>query len=254
MRYGQHPERFFVSLLLALALGILAGLAFLPELQGWTGTLCLLVLLGSLLLAALAVWRQTALAWPCFLLLFFLLGAGRLQQAVILPADDISRFAGRTVSVAGRLTGEMKAVQDATGFRVSYPLVVTGVRHGRGEWEQASGGVVLYGHTATREEAEARIGDLVQSAGELRLIHGYQNPGQIDTVLLRREEGITANVFTGKNKIVVKAEETAPLLRLAAGVRQHYSRSCRRRMQQPSLPCCLAVMTGSTRSSWNRLR
>lgn len=244
MRYGQHPERFFVSLLFALALGILAGLAFLPELQGWPGSLWFMVLLGSLLLTALAVWRQPALAWPCFVLLFFLLGAGRLQQAVSLPADDISRFAGRTVSVAGRLTGEMQAVQDTTGFRVSYPLAVTGVRHGRGKWEQASGGVVLYGHTATREEAEARIGDLVQSAGELRLIHGYQNPGQIDTALLRREEGITANVFAGKNKIVVKAEEAAPLLRLAAGVRQHYREAMQQVMPPQDAAAIFALLFG----------
>lgn len=244
MRYGQHPERFLVSLLLALALGIASGLAFLPEMQGWPEALWLMILLGSLLLAALSVWRYPALAWPCFILLLFLLGAGRLQQAVSLPADDISRFAGKTVCVAGRLTGEMRATQDATGFRVSYPLAVSKVRHGRGDWEQASGGIVLYGHAASREQAEARIGDFVQSAGELRLIHGYRNPGQIDIALLRREEGITANVFAGKNKIVVEAEEAAPLLRLAADVRQHYREAMRQVMPPQDAAAIFALLFG----------
>ena len=244
MRYGQHPECFLVSLLLSLSLGIAASLAFLPTMREVPWLVWLFVLSVSLLLTAVAVWCRGKLAWPLFLMLFFLLGMCRLVQAVNLPLDDVSRFAGETVGLTGRLTGEMRWREDETGIQLSYPLEVLQVRRAHRDWQKASGRIWLYGHAASQEEASARIGDLVQTAGEVRLIHGYRNPGQIDMTLLRREEGITAQVFAGKNKIQVERQETEPLLRLAAKVRQHYRASMSAVMPADDAAAIFALLFG----------
>ena len=248
MDMGQHQEEFLVSLLVALGAGIAFGrggpeLPFLPLLA---------LLAGLLAWAAWGIHRASRQVWPAFWLAAFLLGLLRFQSSMLLLPDDISHFAGQELRVAGRLTETPQARERSDGsVSVRYCLRAEKIRQGKEEERSASGNLYVYVRLP-REEAAAlpQIGDTLLVRGSLRLPHGFHNPGQIDTEMLLRSQGITATLVAAKGGLTAEAlpeKEVLAwtgLLRRLAAVREHYLSSMQAVMPKEDAAAIFAMLFG----------
>lgn len=218
-RWGQ--DTYLLFLLFALCAGIAAGyvLPFLP----FGGQVLCVALLA--VIAAVGVFRGRAWTGILLLLLAFAVGIFRMQAVWQLPETDISHFAKQEVRVKGTLTEEPRRTLDARGQeRVRYTVEAQKVRTG-GMEQKAGGGLYVYA-AAPKDGALPQIGDTVTARGKIRTPHGYLNPGQIDTELLLRADGITASLAAGKAGATFE-QNTNPtayqrLQRVLSQVRQHY--------------------------------
>ena len=271
MGIGQHQEEFLAALLLALAGGI-----WLARSVGLPLWLLGMVLAGSLVLALWLLRRTSRYTWLAFLVLFAALGALRFTAVWQLPADDISHWQKQTVQVAGTLREEPRVSRDAQGqWHVRYTLDVaqvqlkgtrpvkdgtqaTGSAQTVGtaqstEAQRASGGLYVYatGEQAKKQAAGVRLGDRVQAQGKIRSPHGYQDPGQIDTVMLLRSDGITAACAAGKAGVKVTPQEPAGVAglwttwqRWLVQVRAHYRERMYEVMPQTDAAAIFAMLFG----------
>lgn len=245
---GQHQEEFFVSLLVSLSLGIAAG-RFFPVIPVMPG----MVLLGCLIVwTAWSIYRSSMQVWPVFLLAVFCLGVLRLQTSLLLPVDDLSHFAGQELQVEGRLAEEPQVREHSDGSHsVRYCIQAEAVTLSSSGTQHASGRLYVYARSAKdRASVLPQIGDSLTAHGSLRLPHGIHNPGQIDTELLLRSQGITAVLIAGKSGVAVKALNDSGasvwtrLLRRLAVVREHYLSSMQAVMPKEDAAAIFAMLFG----------
>ncbi len=238
MKIGQHQEVFLAGLLLALGAGIgCASLLTLPM------GIVLFLLVMALLLSVYGCYRAQTWTWLAFVLAFFFVGFWRFMVADNLPEQDISHWAKETVTVEGTLREAPRLTEDSQGRKNQrYLLDVTKVKQQGQEWQTVSGG--LYVYAAEQPAPEVRIGDKVTATGKVRSPHGYQNPGQLDTKMLLKSQGISASLSTGKQGIKVMPVDTAVFARKLAEVRRHYRDSMEQVMPKSDAAAIFAMLFG----------
>ncbi len=248
MNMGQYQEEFLLSLLGILCLGIVAGWA-LPSLPFMP---LLIVFIGIMIWSAWSVFRASRQVWPAFLLTAFFLGLLRMHASLMLPYDDISHFAGQELKVEGRIAEEPQAKERSDGsISVRYCLQAEKIKPSKDEVQPASGRLYVYTHISKDEAViMPQIGDKLTAHGSLRLPHGFHNPGQINTELLLRSQGITATLMAGKSGVIAKAmpekdvSAWTSLLRHLSGVRAHYLSSMHAVMPKEDAAAIFAMLFG----------
>ncbi|WP_303814314.1 DNA internalization-related competence protein ComEC/Rec2 [Selenomonas ruminantium] len=238
MKIGQHQEVFLVSLLIALGAGIgCASLLTMPM------GIVLSLLVMALILSVYGCYRSQTWTWLAFVLAFFFVGFLRFMVANNLPDTDISHFAKETVKIEGTLREVPRLTEDNQGRKKQrYLLDVTKVKQQGKEWQAASGGGYVY--AAEQAAPEVRIGDKVTATGKVRSPHGYQNPGQLDTKMLLKSQGISASLSAGKQGIKVMPVDTAVFARKLAEVRRHYRDSMEQVMPKSDAAAIFAMLFG----------
>jgi len=238
MNFGQHQEVFLAGLLLALGAGI--GCASWLSLSM---EIVLALLIVVLILSVYGCYRAKMWTWLAVMTAFFLAGCLRFMAADNLPEQDISHWAKETVKVEGILREVPRLSADNQGKKKQrYLLEVTKVKQQGQEWQNASGG--LYVYAAERGVPVVRIGDKVTATGKVRPPHGYQNPGQLDTKMLLKSQGISASLSAGKQGIKVEPVETAAFARKLAEVRRHYRESMEKVMPKADAAAIFAMLFG----------
>ena len=249
MNLGQHQEEFLISLLAALSLGIVAGWAF-PALPF---SILIVVMSGLFVWAVFSIYRSSMQVWPAFLMLLFVLGVLRIQASVMISETDISHFAGKQLHITGILTEAPQIRERNDGsISVRYCLKAEQIKQGKNSVEPVSGGLYIYARSDKgKVESLPRIGDTLTAYGTVRLPHAIHNPGQIDTELLLRSQGITATLLAGKGGITVtqslEDSETSVwvrVLRNLAEVREHYLSSMRAVMPKEDAAAIFAMLFG----------
>ncbi|WP_303841442.1 DNA internalization-related competence protein ComEC/Rec2 [Selenomonas ruminantium] len=246
---GQHQEEFLIALLVALSLGIVAGWAF-PALPF---SILLVVMSVLFVWAVFSIYRSSKQVWPAFLMLIFVLGVLRIQAGIMLPENDISHFAGKQLHITGVLKEAPQIRERSDGsISVRYCLKAEQVRQGKESAEPVNGGLYIYARSDKGKlESLPKIGDTLTASGTVRLPHAIHNPGQIDTELLLRSQGITATLLAGKGGVNVtqslEDRETAVwvhVLRKLAEVREHYLSSMRAVMPKEDAAAIFAMLFG----------
>ena len=248
MSIGQHQECFLAVLLAALGMGILLGHELAVPMGFGIALLIVALAAGIALLR-----RQSEYTWLAFAVLFFALGLVRFAAAWQLPASDISHWAREQVVVTGTLTEAPRIRKDPQGkWKIRYTLEAASVKNGDTQ-QRASGRLYVYagGELAKKEAAHLRIGDEVQARGKVLSPHNYQDPGQIDTVMLLRSDGITASCSAGKAGVKVTAVEPQGMdglwlcvQRWLVTVRQHYARRMAEVMPREDAAAIFAMLFG----------
>ena len=238
---GQHQEPFLLGLLLALSFGIFCAhsVTVLPLLP-----VCLL-LCGLLGAAAFGIWKSKGWTWGPFILAAFVLGAARLWSAEVLPADDISHFAHEEVRVTGKLLEEpfLRLASDGS-YRLRLHLKAEQIKKGKAEAVTAEGGLYVYARFNEAPKSLPRIGDDVTAMGKVRLPHGYRNPGQLDTALLLKSQGITATLSARGESLKVEEREGASFKRWLSSVRSHYLSAMEEVMPKEDAAAIFAMLFG----------
>ena len=248
MKMGQYQLSFLSGLLVAFGLGSCCS-AWLHI--SFTESLPYLMVL--LLVAAFAsgflVLRQSERTWIAFVGLFFMLGIFRFAAAYELPAHDISYMAGQEGRITGTIAEPPRVTRDADGVQhIRYTVAAQTVLQTHEE-RTAHGKLYVYTRTDGAEDTpHGVIGDVITAEGKIRRPHGYQNPGQIDTVFLLRCDGITARLFARENdiKIVPNEEPTRAqsFLHWAADVRAHYLNRMAEVMPRSDAAAIFAMLFG----------
>ncbi|MCR5756955.1 MAG: DNA internalization-related competence protein ComEC/Rec2 [Selenomonas sp.] len=238
MKIGQDQEIFLAGLLLALGTGIVsASLLVLPA------GILLSLLLVMLLLSVYGCWQVKN--WTCLVMLAvcFLLGMLRFGAANHLSEQDISHFASELVKVEGILREEPRLTEDYDGQKKQrYLLDITRVKLSGKNWQKASGGLYVYARSP--EATAVQIGDKVRASGKVRIPHGYQNPGQLDTRMLLKCQGITASLSVGKQGIRVEHEEVEIFFRSLVEIRRHYRENMQKVMPKEDVAAIFALLFG----------
>ena len=248
MKMGQYQLSFLSGLLAAFGLGSCCS-AWLHI--SFTESLPYLMVL--LLIAAFAsgflVLRQSERTWIAFVGLFFMLGIFRFAAAYELPAHDISYMAGQEGRITGMIAEPPRVTRDADGVQhIRYTVAVQTVLQAHEE-RTAHGKLYVYTRRDGAEDTlHGVIGDVITAEGKIRRPHGYQNPGQIDTVFLLRCDGITARLFARENdiKIVPNEEPTRvqSFLQWAADVRALYLNRMAEVMPRSDAAAIFAMLFG----------
>ncbi|WP_371381646.1 DNA internalization-related competence protein ComEC/Rec2 [Sporomusa aerivorans] len=158
-----------------------------------------LVMLAIVLLSA-ALWhvqkKMQNCIWP-LTGLFFIAGMIYYCQEMVLPADDISHYAGQTVIVEGMVDGVPEIHETGIGGRqLKYLINVETVKPLRStNAVRASGKVRIYVHHKDNDKGKpAAYGNKIAVNGQLLELHGYNNPGQIDITMSLKRQGVTARM------------------------------------------------------------
>lgn len=192
--------------------------------------------------AGWSVWKNNSCAVYVFCVLFLLLGWVRFFQAELLPADDIGIHIGQVVKVRGTLMEAPRVAETADGHqKIRYVVRAEQVEKEK-QTVKTSG--VFYVYAQQEHAEEARIGDHIIAAGDLKGLHGYQNPGRIDIVAAAKRQGITARLQTGKRGIRVEPEENMLFFRQIQLIRTSIMESLQRAMTPADAAAIFAMLFG----------
>ena len=240
MKAGQQPLLFLNMLLFAVGLGILC------EDAASLAQVCLASLTVGIFGLAFFLYKNSSTKTGyVFVLLFFALGAWRFAVANDVPATDISGYHGQETEVSGMLLEEPRRGIDADGsVRFTCVVAAEQVRNAAGLWQPATGSLYLSAQTLEEEMPCLRIGDRLRAVGTVRRLHGYGNPGCVDTVRAARAKGITARLSAGKAGVQVEPQEKRLFFRWSEQVRAMYRRQMQSVMPAADAAAIFAMLFG----------
>lgn len=192
--------------------------------------------------------RKNLTAWVIASIIFFALGGLRFFAVDNLPQDDISKFAGQQIFMAGTIREEPQKKILANGLTQMRFIVDVQTAKINGAEQKISGGLILTYYPKSDDEIPAaRIGDKISADGNLKLISNYKNPGQIDSVTRLKADGITARMSATKQIVTIEAVDGGlwtKFLRLVAAIREHYRESMAQVMSREDAAAIFAMLFG----------
>ncbi|MBC8015355.1 MAG: DNA internalization-related competence protein ComEC/Rec2 [Sporomusaceae bacterium] len=161
----------------------------------WLLPLLYISIIMIMLLMILQVYVHKYRIW-CVAVLFFFIGMLRFIHDDALEPTDISHYAGQTMVVYGTINEIPKITPlDEGENKVNYLITLTGGHMPDGPRIPITG-VMPVTVRQSNSILAARQGDEVRAAGEVILLHGYNNPAQYDSVAANQRKGIRARMFT----------------------------------------------------------
>lgn len=194
-----------LSNIILFACTAFAGGIWLAKLYSWSISV-LIILSAALLIAALwRVVRNYQRSFWTIIALFFLAGMLCYTQTITLRADDISNYAGQTVTLEGTITEVPEIIDVDTQKRlVRYVIRVEKVKQEASKSTvPASGNIRINIQPKEAAFKPAGYGDKVSVTGKVLELRGYNNPGQIDTTASLRREGILARMSVPEEAVKV---------------------------------------------------
>ncbi|MBR1397073.1 MAG: ComEC family competence protein, partial [Selenomonadaceae bacterium] len=243
MEIGQYQETFLNTLLALVAAGIFFAYNFVVPMN-----IAIIISVVALIAAVLMTWQSNKFTFIPFCILFFMLGLLRFQSVNVLPANDISNFAGDQVYVSGTIREQPRIILNADNtYSVRYIVDVETIKTGT-ESTPAAGGMYINAHYDSENKIpDAEIGYKISAFGNLRKPTNYNNPGQIDVVTQLKSDGITATLSSGKMGVEVEYIEGSyftKFMRLMASIREHYKESMRQVMSNQDAAAIFAMLFG----------
>lgn len=235
----KGQQLFFLNALLLL---VIAGIYAARKIQVPENFLCLAILF-LIIYAFWAVWNTKKEAAIAIGVLFFLLGFMRYEQADAVLANDISHYAGKDVLLHGVIEQAPQVRSDDEGhlhLRYIVKAESLAVEH---KDLAVSGSLYVY-ESPEEKQKLGQIGDVVLAAGTIKMLHGYRNPGRVDTVESAKKEGITASLAAGKKTIEIKPRDTAYFMRWIQSVRENILHSLQQSMSNSDAAAIFAMLFG----------
>ncbi|MBP2637931.1 MAG: comEC 2 [Firmicutes bacterium] len=193
-----------VVLLVCIVFG--AGI-WLAELYSWNTTLLIGLAILLLLTLGWRVYSNYQRSFGSVMALFFVAGMLCYNQAVLIPANDISHYIGQNVTVLGSIADVPETTaSDEISKRVRYTIKAEQVRTSGTDSARAVSGKIRL--TIQYKDTEAKpisFGDKVAIYGKVLELHGYNNPGQIDMTAALKRQGISVRMTSQEQAIQVLA-------------------------------------------------
>jgi competence protein ComEC len=226
----------------SLLLAVLAGIYAAHKIQVSESFLCAALFI-LLLCAFFAVRKGKKESTAIIFVLFFLLGFMRFVQTDAILINDISRYAGTDALVKGVIEEAPQLRTDDEGhFHLRYTVKVKSLSIEDKTWMVTGR---LYVHQSSQDKQElGQIGDGILSFGTIKNLHGYKNPGRVDTVASAKKEGITASLSVGKKMLEIRPNDTAHFMRWIQSVREKILLSLQQVMSHGDAAAIFAMLFG----------
>lgn len=228
-------------LLAFLAAGILFAEIFAPPIKIFL-PICIALCATTIILT----WKKDfSVAMKIIgVIIFFAIGVLRFFSADNLPSENISNFANQSVKIFGtiREDPQIKIITNESSM-IRFIVDVENVQVGKKIFP-TSGGVFIGDYNG---ETVGQIGDKISCSGNLKLLHDYQNPGQIDNVIRNKANNIFARISADKSGVEIEHIEgnlQIKFLRLVASIRQHYLSEMQKVMPQQDAAAIFAMLFG----------
>lgn len=234
---GQNPLVFVNLLVSVFVLGIFAAGKLQMALPFLYGVIVFLVICSGVCL-----FYSRKEAGYGLLLLFFFLGFMRCSHDAALSSSDISNSTLKSVTAIGSVvdTPRVKEAEDQNSVR--YVIEVAQLRQAQQD-VPVSGKAVVY-VTQKKSAAIARYGDQLVVRGEIKALHGYQNPGMIDTVAALERQGITAKLQAVKDGAVIQPNRAGHFRRSVDEIRAKILRYMEEVMPKQDAAALFAMLFG----------
>jgi len=235
---------FLNVLLAAMSAGVLFMEYFYRSPKFLIGA-CAALIIGGIIFT----WRRKNLtAWLICPIIFFTLGGLRFSAVDNLPPNDISKFEGQAVQISGVIREESQIKTLPNGLTQLRLVVDAESIKLKGAEQKVCGGLILTYYPKEDETLPTvRIGDKISAGGNLKLLHNYNNPGQIDGVTRMKASGITARMSAGKQGISIETVDGGlwiKFLRIVASIREHYRESMKDVMSADDAAAIFAILFG----------
>ncbi len=164
--------------------------------------------------------RKNNYFWPV-IILFFFIGMARFLHSDAVSPLDISRHIDKTMVISGVVSdiSYMTRTDETTTIN-RYVLTVDKAKmFGNNLKIPVDGALAL---TVLNKEPGILLtyGDWLEVAGKVTALHGYNNPGMIDTVSALKRQGISARMSVKSSQIkVLKHDESFSGKALIASIR-----------------------------------
>ena len=173
---------YFIGLLLA---------AFASLKLNSSAVAAILLVAAILSLVLIYCKRQSYLLLVFCSALLLITGVWRWNQAMVIPADDVSKFSGRQVELIAKISNIPSMVLAENGsYSVNCAATALEIVCD-GEEKPVSGGVSVY-LTAATPAAIPGYGEVLRFHAKLSAPAAYKNPGQSSYADYLRQQGITA--------------------------------------------------------------
>ena len=165
------------------------------------------------LAAACALWaiyRRTSYTGAMLVLLFLCVGAVRFTHENTPSVYDVSRYAGQTLTVYGRICEVPRTyVINEKKMSVRYVVDVGKVELAGGQILDGAGKMIV----SSRQDRSVKTGwpgGAISVRGQVEKLHGFNNPGLIDTVAALKRSGVVArlNADAGTVRLTDEAENS----------------------------------------------
>lgn len=236
------PDEILNVCLASLAGGVL----FMDHCPG-SPKILIVTCAATAIIVLAATWRRKNLS-VCLVaaIIFFALGSLRFYAVETLPPDDVSNFAGQSVQISGIVRDEVRKKILPNGLTQLRLVVDAKAITLNGSTKKVSGGLILT-YYPKEDAPSVQIGDKIVAVGNLKLLHNYNNPGQIDVVTRMKCDGITARMSANKNGIEVEpvaGTAWTKFLRGVSAIRQHYKEAMSKVMSREDASALFAMLFG----------
>lgn len=216
IRYGQYPLLFLNSLIFCYSLGIFGAEKYiLPQ-------KCLfLLLIVNFFIAFIFILKKHDLTFIPFLIIFTLLGYLSGIFALSPSPNNIINYENKTTTIEGTICEEPIIKQDEQKiYHITYIVDVQTVFWQK-QTKNTTGKIYIYKKQDDLNSI-AQIGDIVSTAGTIRKIHGYHNPGLINSELRAQSQGIYGFISLGKADMqILKANNDFNLKKFSIDIKKH---------------------------------
>lgn len=159
--------------------------------------------ISGLSIVMILIWqihRQQQMTW-LIALLFFIIGMLRFIHEDSLSITDISHYTGEKITVYGTIA-EIPQVTNLIQEKrnVTYILSIQETQDEKGKKETATGRLYVSVRQSNKEPIY-RQEDEIKVNGEMIALHGYNNPGQYDSVAAARLHGIRGRMSVQEKEI-----------------------------------------------------
>lgn len=237
--YVKEMGSFMPNIIVLATAAFVAGIWCAGFFEPW---LMVLLLVAATLFGA-AMWQircGSRYVAAIVLGLFFVVGIIRSIHADTVSSWDISRYSGQTVTLCGVLD---EAPQwwdlDEKSVKVRYTIAATSVNSGGAQPEPVEGLVVI----SVRQPHDMPLAvyrDRIVVTGEIQALHGYQNPGRVDSVASLRLRGITARMAVNNGSFAFERTNSRTWLGMLAEWRQGIAAT----ISQAMAPGDAAILNG----------
>jgi competence protein ComEC len=158
---------------------------------------------SSLVIVMILIWqiyRQQQMIW-LIALLFFIIGMLRFIHNDALSLTDISHYTGKKITAYGTIVEAPQVTNLLQEKRkVKYLLSIQDVQAEKGKKETATGMLYVSARQSNKELIYQQ-GDEVKVTGEVIALHGYNNPGQYDSVAAAQLQSIRGRMSVQEKEI-----------------------------------------------------
>lgn len=233
----KNPLVFVNCLLCVFILGIFCAGYFDLPLHILYGLVAI-----SFLSSGISLYFEKKSVYYGILLLFFLLGFLRCIHGLAVGANDIGNEIGQSGKMGGRVVDTPRVQENGETIYIRY--VVEAETFEASRKQKSVSGKVVVQVTQKPERPIAQYGDKVLVRGEFQGLHGYQNPGLIDTVAMLQRQGITAKFKGVKDGVIVKADEKDNFYRVIDRVRNNLRTAMEHVMPKQDAALLFAMLFG----------